>query len=207
MKSFLLPILLVLAVPECGFADGIGPQLAVDIDGATFVGQCSGAPCTETLNISFDISAIDSANAVTTPLTNVVIDASGFLGQFTSSGVAELDKGYIGFYDAGGDEIDLFNWTTPYYSGSGVLALYDCQSVACMDDFSSNPVFGGYPPNWNDYRAWSIQSVSGTITVTPVPEPSALVLLSFGLLGLAFCGLKWTMAWTRSSRPAASFAG
>lgn len=187
-------LLLLCALPA--MADGIDN---VSVSNATFTGQCSSGPCTETFNLSFDISAnIDWMTAITAPLTNSVDNATGFLGQFSSPSVAIIDKGYIPFSDDQGDEVDLNGWGPAGFSGPMNLSLYACRSAACIDAFWSVPgafiqiVPGGpfvYVSDW-------IGSTGGTMNVTDppanVPEPSGFLLLGVGLLA--------AFSWKRRNR-------
>ncbi len=173
-------MLLLCALPA--MADGIDN---VSVSNATFTGQCTSGPCTETFNLSFDISAnIDWMTAMTAPLTNSVDNATGFLGQFSSPSVAVIDKGYIGFGDGLGDEVDLDSWGPAGYSGPARLTLYACRSAACIDAFSFVPgAFIQEVPNGPFvYVSDWIGSTGGTMNVTNVPEPSGFLLLGVGLL-------------------------
>lgn len=187
-------LLFLCALPA--MADGID---SVSVSNATFTGQCSSGPCTETFNFSFDISAnIDwsGGGPRTIPITGVMVDATGFLGQFSNPGVANIFHDYIGFYDGLGDEVDLLGWGPAGFSGPGNLALYACQSAACINAFSSVP--GAFVPPFG-YVSWWINSTGGTMNVTDpanVPEPSSFLLLGVGLLGLA------AFSWKRRVRHA-----
>lgn len=169
----------------------------------TVVGNsvCGAAPCTETVNFSFDLSwqFVDPLRQYVASVTNLVTDWSGPLGPFTRSSAGPLgfaffnntvsgpcfrsgDFNYLALFDAGGDEIDITlcnngvsSPTTPFISYAG--ELYGCGTATCVTDFS---LFPGPAPQGGILIAGTVES-----SVREIPEPTTLLSLMVGLFGWA----------------------
>ena len=148
-----------------------------------------GGVCSETVNVSFIASYsqfIPGENVLT--ISDSMFSATGNLGTFSGAGPTEIGNpgatGYLAYF-LGSDELDL-NLTNTIESGTappgyGSSIIYTCASSTCIADFSSpaNPTIGAY-----------VGIGSRSLTSTPIPEPSSLLLLLAGL-SLVFITLGW----------------
>ncbi|MGH9684220.1 MAG: hypothetical protein ACRD4S_11500 [Candidatus Acidiferrales bacterium] len=163
---------------------------------ATFTGTnaCNGA-CTETLDFSFDWLSTCSPVAFgsgTYCTGNVIAgsaDATAF-GAIDNAASTVGEKG-AGQYIAFGSPSTSFDiYVDPSAWGDPNLVppqpinawMYSCATAQCSNDF--------FEADYNRPVDGPLVSgvVSGSVTQVPVPEPSPLPLVSFGILSLCALG-------------------
>ena len=188
------PILIALALALLGAAPVDADSYTYDVRGTLSItgNDTCGGPCVQRLQFAFLFEWVPAPDLQYgrhpgdyigrwLPSTNVV--STGPLdNSFTLHGGGGSGLPYwMGFYNAGGDEIDLLGgwwanstpWTAPSFGPYS--EMYGCFSQACIEHFSP---FG---------EAFFGPMSQGTlqITATRVAEPVSLLLVGLGLAGLA----------------------
>jgi hypothetical protein len=104
--------------------------------------------------------------------------------QFTSPDAGASAWGWTGGYYWWGDDRGYVLWNNPVQFSFGSAGLFNV--------YLTNATFG--TPGSATIRASveyvSADSATATTSVAPVPEPSTILLLGAGLLGVVFCGRK-----------------
>jgi hypothetical protein len=196
MGKYLLIVGILLGFCATGRANTL-PEY--NITGAlTVVGNdaCNGL-CAETITFSFDTTLEDIGPMgigqdyywpYVIPGTNTFL-SSGPL-DFSSMGLNFIQgEDYLPFFDAGGDEIDIFLGenpeTAPFVPTLSGADFYGCKTETCQLEFctecNSPAAFNAIPSGFKLYGA--LESI--TTLITPVPEPSTEALLLIGLFSLA----------------------
>jgi hypothetical protein len=181
-------------------ADSI-PVASYDINGSMTI--AGNATSTETIDFAFtlDYFALGSylggpvygySSSIVSP---ILVAASGPLGLFGSNsagfgagGGPGQFSGYLPFFNAGGDEIDLeMNYVDEQPTlGSPTQAdsqIYGCRTAACVADFSlisGSPTVSFGPYGTAQFTATAIPTDPPTNT----PEPPTILMISLGILGL-----------------------
>jgi hypothetical protein len=198
--AIFLFVCLLAAVPSR--ADGGDIVDVYNVSGTlTITGTNACSPvCTETLTFSFEIGSYvnpypdeyDSAyqayvipNSGTVeasgPLGDYTMDAGGFLGTVADGGGAcgaGGDCNRIEFNNADGDEIDLHlalaGDSVPIIPNVNAADLFHCGST--IDQTCATDMFSSDPSQSPYFNFGTVET-----TVTPVPEPSSLLMLGAGL--------------------------
>ena len=181
MKRTILTLALLL-IPTGLLADTI---VHVDVSNVTFVGN-SCVNCTETFNMSFNFlqqgAAYPQLAAYSIVPGTFTSNDFGFLGtSFTPIGSGYVNSYYMPFLNSSVGqtgfftEIDMWGnysgqfFTPGQYNAQNMMFLYSCATIACEDAFNTGQ--SHFP-------------TSGTITISLVSEPSSLLLMAGGILGL-----------------------
>lgn len=147
--------------------------------------------CTETINVSFDW------NTTTGTFSNMTVSALGdifppgpftfFSDTFNNGGFFAFEH-FVFFAPNGFDFITMDFGVSPPFSNSGPFVLFpefgqfsalQCNTLGTFEKFCAGVPGGILAPN-NASSVVTITDISGGAT----PEPSSLLLLGTGLLGL-----------------------
>jgi hypothetical protein len=179
---FKFPYLLVAAAVVRLFlpASAHASEMQIDFSNVTFSGlnACGPSGTSACPNEVFNVSFV--WNTTTTGIVGPIAESStGLLGSFTLvETFIQLGDFGLTWQNSSGDQVLLFAVYGPFapsnnnldvpgsYSLSGGWADLSCSSSACNTDYGQGTL------------------TNGTMTVTPTPEPSCVLLFASGLLGL-----------------------
>jgi hypothetical protein len=126
-------------------------------------------------------------------ITGSSMNGIGILVPIPSSGVFETGGGsnIFGFSGTGFADSVLYPGQNPQINDITGIFLFDITSGAGAGDglgiWSNSPDnYGGFGGNWNFYDNGGDSFSAAVAPTAPTPEPSSLLLLGTGLLGLAF---------------------
>lgn len=185
-------------------ADSI-PAASYDINGSmTIAGK---ATSTETIDFAFTLDYFALGSYLGGPvygysssiMSPIVVAASGPLGLFgsTSAGFGAGGgpgqfSGYLPFFNAGGDEIDLeMNYVDEQPTlGPPTQAdseIYGCKTAACIADFSllpGSPTVSFGPYGTAQFTATAIPTDPPTDPPANTPEPPMILMTLIGIFGV-----------------------
>ncbi|HVB08417.1 MAG TPA: PEP-CTERM sorting domain-containing protein [Candidatus Acidoferrales bacterium] len=121
--------------------------------------------------IGADLSGSFVADEFVGTATNISITMSGAINETFDTfdtGLSNPPEGFFGFDGSLGDQL-ILTLGVPVSGSTGFLAFLECVSDQCIADTN-----GGMPEI----------EFEGSLTATPTPEPSSLLLFGTGLLGL-----------------------
>lgn len=191
-------LLLVGGVPR-SFADTF---YQFNLSNITYVGNdvCGAGgnqPCVETFSASFELDEASPDYGTVVPGT-ASITSSGPLGTLNCC-QAFLPQGFIGIvggsFASGYTEFDILG-----FPANALVEMYACTSATCSQDFCNQECSLGPLAPFPICFDCAFAPVSGSITVSEVPEPSTLMLVLAGVCCLFAWGIRLTTSANRRSR-------
>lgn len=174
MRAKWMVFLALVVIPWAARADGGGSGATYDVTGnMEFVSGSS----TEQINYSFDVSYSGSFYPWSVTSGMQFSSTGPFAISYWDDDIATSE--YVGFFDAAGDEFDLYvQALDPSAPSIGGAVVWGCKTAEC------ETLYGGNSFGRTDMLYYE-GTVDPEITLVETPEPSAMLLILAGLCGLA----------------------